>query len=371
LLYNTQLILGFLNFALGLPLLAYGLALSHDYSRERRPGTGVWLGVVSTLCFFAHVIPYGLLLIGALLLGASRDVRRCLLGLAPLLPSVLLSLVWMAASPAGRAFSALSSGGELVSLGRPFGARVEELSLWLTDVLWSHEDEITLRGFGLLALCLLAGGLFVRGPASRPVLRLALLVPLCWLLYFSLPAGYQFIWPINARFAVLGLLFSIPVLPRAPKLVRVPVALAALALSLYGTRALSRAFSECEAEEYAGLSTLLERLPYGRRVAGLIYDPGSRYVRFSPYLHAVAWAQVERGGAVMFSFADFPASPFRFRDAGRPPRVPPRWEWQPERVDGERELGYYDYVLTRAAEARLSGFRRLAQRGAWALWSRT
>ena len=169
---------------------------------------------------------------------------------------------------------------------------------------------------------------------------------------------------------MLKLLLLIPVLPRAPEFVRASVAVAALVLSLYGTRALSHAFSECEAREYAGLSRLLERLPYGKRVAGLIYDPGSRYLRFSPYLHAVAWAQVERGGAVMFSFADFPASPFRFREDNRPPRVPPRWEWLPARVDSERELGFYDYVLTRSAPSRVHGFRRLAADGAWALWSR-
>ena len=34
--------------------------------------------------------------------------------------------------------------------------------------------------------------------------------------------------------------------------------------------------------------------------------------------------QAKKGGAVMFTFADFPQSPFRFREDNRPPRVPPR-----------------------------------------------
>jgi hypothetical protein len=370
LLYNTQFILGFLNFALGLPLMAWGLALSLRYSTEQKRTTGLLLCAVSSVCFFAHVIPYGLLLLGAVLLGASRDIRRTASGLVPLVPSIALALAWLRASPAGRALVTLSGGGELFAQHESWGARLQELSLWLTDVLWTHEDETTLQGFGVLVGCLFCASLWVRGRASRTALRLSLLVPLCWLLYFVLPSGYEFIWPIHARFALLGLLLLIPVLPCAPVLVRTAVGVAALGLSLYGTRALSRAFRDCAEREYAGLPAVLDGLPYGTRVAGLIYDASSRYVRFSPYLHAVAWAQVERGGAVMFTFADFPTSPFRFREDNRPPRVPPRWEWLPARVDSEHELGFYDYVLTRSARSQVRGFHRLQQSGAWALWSR-
>jgi hypothetical protein len=62
-------------------------------------------------------------------------------------------------------------------------------------------------------------------------------------------------------------------------------------------------------------------------------------------LHAVAWVQVQKGGAVMFTFADFPHSPSAFREGQRPPRVPPRWQWEPGRVVPERDLSWYDYVL--------------------------
>jgi hypothetical protein len=80
---------------------------------------------------------------------------------------------------------------------------------------------------------------------------------------------------------------------------------------------------------------------------GLIYARGSREVKFSPFIQFVAYYQARKGGAVMFSFADFPQSPFRFRDEARPPRVPPRWEWLPQRVR-IGELSWYDYLLVRA-----------------------
>ena len=76
-------------------------------------------------------------------------------------------------------------------------------------------------------------------------------------------------------------------------------------------------------------------------MAALIWSNRSKVVEFSPFLHAVAYYQAERGGAVMFTFADFPQSPFHFRDDNRPPRVRPRWEWTPELVVPDRLGGKY------------------------------
>lgn len=88
-------------------------------------------------------------------------------------------------------------------------------------------------------------------------------------------------------------------------------------------------------------------IPPGERVVGLVWDRYSRHVKFAPFLHAVGWYQAERGGAVMFTFADFPQSPIRFREDSRPPRVGPRWEWMPERVDPRTDLDWYAYALVR------------------------
>src|SRR5262249_14248340 len=100
-------------------------------------------------------------------------------------------------------------------------------------------------------------------------------------------------------------------------------------------------------------------IPNGQKVVGLIFDRGSHYVAFSPFIHYVAYYQARKGGAVMFTFADFPQSPFRFLEGNRPPRVPPRWEWMPDRVR-PRELDFYDYALVRggpgAIAAPSSGF---------------
>ncbi|MFZ5895288.1 MAG: hypothetical protein ACOY0T_29800 [Myxococcota bacterium] len=369
LLYNTQVVLGFLNFSLGLPLMFWGLALASRFRALPERRLGGLFALVATACFFAHVVPYGMLLVGSAALAVSRDVRLTLRTLLPLLPSLGCALIWTATSPAGQAFSALSAGGALLAAGEPMVERARDVPFWLTDVLWSDEDELVLAGFGLLLSALAAAALLRRQRPQGLWLRLGVLAPCCWFFYFLLPASYQFIWPINARFAVLALLFLIPILPRVAEPLRALVALGALGLGLFQTRALATAFEACSQREYAGLGEVVQRVPVGSRVVGLVYDPSSRWLRFSPYLHAVAWVQAERGGAVMFTFADFPASPFRFREDNRPPRVPPRWEWLPHRVDTERDLGFYDYVLARSAPS-VAGFHVLERRGAWSLWSR-
>lgn len=367
LLYNTQLILGFLNFVLGLPLMFWGLALFVRYQAAPSRRRGVLLSLVSVLCFFAHVVPYGMLLLGTLLLVLGRSPVRAAL---PFVPSLVLGAAWMASSPSGRAVTALSASGALWSAHEPFATRWSEIGFWLNDVLWASQDELALLGFAALLALLVGAALVARQRPSALQWRLFALVPLAWLFYFVLPSSYDFIWPIHARFALLGLLLLLPALPITPLSVRVFVGASALLTSAFVTWAVARAFATSAELEYAGLPALVQRIPMGSRTAGLVFDPSSRFVRFSPYLHAVAWVQAERGGAVMFTFADFPASPFRFRENNRPPRVPPRWEWLPARVDSERELGFYDYVLTRSARAPLVGFRRVESAGAWALWSR-
>jgi hypothetical protein len=107
-------------------------------------------------------------------------------------------------------------------------------------------------------------------------------------------------------------------------------------------------------------------------VAALVFDRGSRQVKFAPFIHSAAWVQAENGGAVMFTFADFPQSPFVFREDRRPPRVGPRWEWMPERVDPGRDLTWYDYVLVRGGPGRIAQasqpFERVWQSQHWSVW---
>jgi hypothetical protein len=84
--------------------------------------------------------------------------------------------------------------------------------------------------------------------------------------------------------------------------------------------------------------------------------------------------QAERGGAVMFTFTDFPQSPIRFRAGRRPDAVRPRWEWTPERVDPRRDLDWYDYVLVRGGPGAIASagdeWRPIFDRAPWRVYER-
>ena len=187
-------------------------------------------------------------------------------------------------------------------------------------------------------------------------LRLLVLPPLCALLYFVAPTSYDWIWPIAQRFPLLcgdvsgGRAAAL----RRGKLAWCVLAIALSCASFYHVGQGVRAFDR---DEVGDFDQALAVLPAGQRVVGLIFDRGSRHVAFSPFIHYVAYYQARKGGAVMFTFADFPQSPFGFRADNRPPRVPPRWEWLPERVR-PIDLGFYDYALVRGGPGAIAARAR-------------
>jgi len=152
------------------------------------------------------------------------------------------------------------------------------------------------------------------------------------------------------------------------------VLLAAVALvSFVQFGLVTRAF-RATAVEMGDIDAAIETIPRGSRVAGLVFEPGSEYLTHAPWVHSVAWYQAERGGAVMFTFAELPQSPFRFRDDDRPPPVGPRWEWGPRFVDPARTLGWYEYVLIRGGPGGIvtqpDAWERVHGDGLWSVWKK-
>jgi hypothetical protein len=382
--WNAHLILGFMNFVAAIPLALYGLALAvrlrAGFTRVRAIG----LGAIAIVCFYTHVVPFAFLGLGAAACGLGGSVRDTLRRWAPLVPAGLAALVWTQLSPAGESTLSAASGGG--ARGRaafvPATQALLEIPSWLTDVLHAELDDQLLIAFGItLLLAAIAG----RGPETEPTgadpaarstlrHRLALLSPLAAALYFVTPASYDWIWPINARFPLLALVFAIPALPRQRGVLGAITLAAAVTIGVASSAEVQRAFVAFETEEVGALDEAIAAMPKGARVAGLVYDRGSRHVKFSPFIHAVAWAQAENGGAVMFTFADFPQSPFVFREERRPPRVQPRWEWLPQQVDPVRDLEWYDYVLVRGGPGRIAtqraAFERVFQGDRWTVYRR-
>lgn len=380
--WNAHLILGFMNFCAAIPLALAGLALAvrlrADWSRRR----AVLLGVVAIVCFYTHVVPFAFLGLGAALVAIGGGWRETARRWIPLVPSALAALIWTQLSPAGEStLSAASGGGARGNASFvPAMQALNEIPSWLTDVLHAELDGHLLIAFGLVMLLAAVAGRGGGEPAAAgPVpagvrTRVALLSPLAAALYFVTPASYDWIWPINARFPLLAIVFAIVALPRQRGLIGAVTLAAMVTISVASSAEVKRAFVAFETEEVGALEEAIEVMPEGARVAGLIFDRGSRHVKFSPFIHSVAWVQAENGGAVMFTFADFPQSPFTFREDVRPPRVVPRWEWMPERVDPARDLEWYDYVLVRGGPGRIAGqresFEQVFRGDRWSVWRR-
>ena len=373
--WNAHLILGFINFIAAIPLALLGLSLAVQLRRRFTVGKAVGLAVVGLVTFYMHVVPFGFLGLGAALIavGKPRETFRRWL---PLGPSAVAMVVWSQMSPAGQATltaSRLADGVGPQPQFQPVSRALQEVPMWLTDILHTELDEQLLVAFLVLIVSAIVLGTKTPGDESSRSsrTRLALLAPLAAIAYFITPVSYDWIWPINARFALLTLVFLIPLMPMPKAWLGHLVTVGVMAVCVASFDEVTSAFEQFS-EEVGELDEAIETIEPGAKVAGLIFDRGSTAVKFSPFIHSVAWYQAARGGAVMFTFADFPQSPIRFRSDNRPPAVPPRWEWMPERVDPQRDLAWYDWVLVRGGPGRIaqSGWTQVMRGPRWSVWRR-
>jgi hypothetical protein len=412
--FNAHLILGFLNFLLGIVACFAALAcLAEARARGRRGEPralvlAAW-GGAAFACFYLHVVPFALLLavasVGVLvelawpaLRALSSPTPQPRLGVVAgpplaLLPAAVACLGWLF-TPAGVSTreAARGAGSRGPALYQSFEVNRGELQSWLVDVFASTWDtRWAMLAFGTLGVWLLAelarrawlrhrtceaqpstpSPARARGddpPDALLLWTLRALVPASLVLYFVLPSAYDWIWPINARFPLFGVLFLplwLPVAgpPARPRFWLVRALAVALLLGAAAAESwVARDAFVGFAREMQGFDELLASIPPGQRTAALIFDPYSRHVGFAPFLHIGAYYQAERGGVSFFSFADFPQSPIRFRPDRRPPPVPPRWEWMPERVR-DRDLAWFDVVITCGGPGRIEASRTFEPAG--------
>jgi len=271
------------------------------------------------------------------------------------------------ASDAGLALASASPQGEAVALDAPAielsrrELTTAEASLSAGATSSSSTQEVPTNGAGEAT----------SGPSYAWLV--GMLSPLAFIGYFVLPTAYDWIWPISGRFPLLSLLFIPLLLPRMRGAVGASVLVGVALVSSLSFYEINKAFVQFEREEVGDIDAAIAAIPRAERVAGLIFGGSSNIVRFAPFLHYVALYQAKKGGVVMFTFAEFPQSPFRFKADTRPPVVTPRWEWTPERVDPDRDLTWYKYILVRGGPGRIQRspyFENVFQGAGWTVWRR-
>lgn len=365
--YGFSFYLGFLHFVVGIPVALLVLLAAYRFSQ--RPSLRLGLALVAGLygLFFSHVILLGLtgLVAGGMMLVGAHNRRARWAGLGCLASVLPLIVTWLV----------------LTRLGEQSSTPVE--TIWefsLERLLVSPRfvvGEFEGMGHWWVGLVLMACPWLAGGRPSRRPQR--------WLL-FSVAAGLFALAPstfmgtgfLYHRFAVFfvpGLLLAFERGARASALRRGAVPTVA-ALSLLALTPRFMSFNE-EAKDF---DQVLAAMEPQRKVLSLVYDSSSESFSSLPFLHFGAWYQVEKGGVVDFSFAEFFANPFRYRPEHDPP-LPESFEWAPIQFDWHRHGGdRYDYYLMRIDPARPppSPFRGatdriepLASAGRWLLFERT
>ena len=167
-------------------------------------------------------------------------------------------------------------------------------------------------------------------------------------LYFAFPISVGWLWQLNERYAIAFALLLPLLLRPAPGLRGSAPLLAVAAAGLFSAGLAAQHIRGFSAE-VDGFDRVLEAAAPGQRLLSLIYERGSAWAKFSPYLHFGSYYRARKGGVAAFSFAELPQSPLRYRPENAPPEKPAHWEWEPWSFRNDREGPYYDYLLVRGA----------------------
>ncbi len=392
-LWNPQMLLGFLNYLLGVPIALVGIGLFADRSKRTTRSRQIQLALVALAAFYSHLIPYGLLGLGVLFLLDAREivsatsdaleragpsaawharaiaVLRAFVGAVPsvvkrwfrellfLVPSFAAVAMFVLRSPARDASVRAGGVGQEIVLTWPdrmaLPAEFRDTVLQLQGD--SDETALLIWGLALLAALAISRGVHrsARGDDhdDRARARIAWLPFACALLFVRTPASYGWIWPIHTRFAVAAVLLLALGFSRTRHTILAWCVMLSLGwASMNISRDLSANFQRWDAQELGDLDAALAHARPGRRLVALVPAMRSQFVPSNvPLLHAAAYYQTRGGAVATFSFVDFPQSPFRYREDGpRPPRLRPRWEWETNLREADPTMTYYDYVLTRA-----------------------
>lgn len=343
LVFSHVLYWGFLSFAIGwVAFVAWFLVTTS------RPGDSFSARDAALLCgtalvlYVSHALWFAVgmawLAVHALL--ARLSLRGWLVRVASVAPVGLAAALW---------YPHLEAAG-FVSPTVWSVTPLERLSpFWLADAVLGG-----MRGVAEPVLLLFVGGWAAASLAGRDkplresvdveLLALALMLAVMGLL---LPYRYMNTIQFAERWlppAAIALVLALPV----PELRGGSARWATLAVLAAFCAATAWSWARFERDEMSGFHQALADLPAGRRVIGLDYVKDSSIIKGRPFLQSFAYAQVERGARLSFSFAGFAPSLVVYRERPRRPWTP-HLEWFAEHLR-RSDLQYFDYAILNGDE---------------------
>ncbi len=307
---------GFFNYVLALPLGVLFVAGVAAHLRRPRLAGAVAVGLGSLLLFWAHLLVLGAAGLAAGLLGLAdlaghaRDRGageglglRAVLSLGPLLLPLPLMAAWMRFTWSGEA-----QVRHPLEWGAAWLRPLELPGLLLggsTDRVAAAVLLLAVAGFALAGVRLRARDL----PRGYPLVPVAALV-----LFLGAPVFAFGTAMLYERFAVLAATFALPLLAlrdgRSPRAARAVLLLFALAWS--GILAWRMAGYAAEIRDLRAVIAAVPERPRLRYLPVSLRSP--RIPEFPVFLQSGAWVQVERGGFLGFSFAQYFPELVRYRE---------------------------------------------------------
>jgi hypothetical protein len=365
--YNPVFYWGFVDNLLAFPLALAGVAMAEALF-ERPFGLRSWLALAGvTLLFYTVHLQFLLLFAGMVgWLGICRRPpwRRLALWLSALVPGLAACGAVMAYGVLRSPVGVISEYERRMRSAPPFRLPLGEKLAALPDLLFGNYPDRT--AWVLTGLVIVAAALAIlfreRGvehgaadaadaaDGQRSWLfrtRFATLAGWLFLLYLILPefrAGYLIASRVAPFAAMVGVLALPAVRPERRRL----VALVAAAVVVFQLGQTVSAFLRFRTES-AGLDELLAGTAPGESLAGLVVDRGSpNWLGVPVYLHFPAFYQVEKGGRILFSFAELFQTSARFRPGKSWDDLLREWnEWNPQFFDYRRHGGRFRYFLVR------------------------
>jgi hypothetical protein len=361
---------GFLPFMLAVPLGILLVDEGEAYASAPTAGRGLAVAALGLTVFFCHLLVL-LPALGAVaptVLLRARGTGRGILRLAPLAPAALAAVGW-------------------VSVAAASDSRVQEwiwhfswlrLTLlpqaWFDVATWTTLEKPDIDHGAVAMTAAFTAAMALSRP--RPSSDLAHWVPLgvVGAAYLLGPSVGFHSFFVAERMSCLLIPLALaaqrenPVIDRrAPRAIAVVGAVAWMAV-------LTVRFSGFD-REMAVVERVWRHMEPNHRIATLVYQPESKSVRTTAaFLHAAAWAHVEKGGTLDSSFAHFSNMPIQYRP-GRKPERTEGVELNPEGFDWTTD-GAADYFLVKSPPAQYAltsppvPLVLVAREGDWRLFRR-
>jgi hypothetical protein len=376
-IFGYSIIWGFVNFGLGVALQIVVLSRVLDRDRllaEGRKHAGLRrflpeaiTCVIALLGAYTHLLATALgymLMLVAIVARAQTDrapfferLGRALRTGIPLLPAIgwCAFVYWRQTHGSFQNFEyGVAEGNDVFAM-----SKVKEFFTYATGLRADGFDAKVLSiGVGLLAV-----GALLRDVEDAPPVALRWLFVASTIAYLIIPHVF---WATNfvfERITFLIVLTAILWAPRAMPRFEQGIRLMFVSVGLAGAGGFFMFMGSPDVQkEFGDLDAILDKMPKGRRVMGLVWDPIVRVHLAVPeahddtnrphvtaqyaLLHSPAYYVARNGGEVAFSFTRTMSLPVHYKKETMPPDPPPNFEWQPSAYRTDTTWGrYFDLVL--------------------------